>query len=194
MMNMTKHYLEEIKRYKPKNEQEKVDQAAIIAFIEQNDDVLDRENLVAHLTSSAIVVNEEMNKVLFIHHNIYNAWGWVGGHNDGDADLIGVAIKEAKEETGIEDIQPVNEEILMMDIIHVTNHIKHGQYVGDHLHLNVTYLLKASEDEQLKHNPSENSDVRWFLIDECLEYVDEERMIPIYQKAFKEIKKIRNRK
>ncbi len=186
---MNNQYIEDIKRYHPKNEQERVDQKAMIAFIEDHKDALYRENLVAHVTSSAIVVNHTMDKVLFIHHNIYNAWGWVGGHNDGDADLLSVAIKEAKEETGVEHIVPVDRDILMLDIIHVSNHIKHGKYVGDHLHLNVTYLLEASEEELLSHNPSENSDVRWFWIDECLEYVDEERMIPVYQKAFNEIRK-----
>lgn len=191
---MTYEYLKEIKRYDPKNEQEMVDQKAMVHFIENNKDALNRENLVAHVTSSAIVVNSVMDKVLFIHHNIYNAWGWVGGHNDGDADLLSVAIKEAKEETGIKEIVPLDREILMLDIIHVSNHIKHGKYVGDHLHLNVTYLLEASEEEELLHNPSENSDVRWFLIDECLDYVDEERMIPIYQKAFDEINKRKQKK
>jgi len=182
-------YYHKIKNYTPKNEQEEVDKLAMLAFIEHNEDVLDRENLVAHLTSSAIVVNEEMDKVLFAHHNIYNAWGWVGGHNDGDGNLLEVAIKEAKEETGLEHIVVVDEDIFMLDVIHVTNHIKHGKYVGDHLHLNVTFLLQADEEESVMHKPDENSGVRWFAIDTCLDHVQEERMMAIYQKAFDAIKK-----
>lgn len=185
---MKKSFLDDLKRYTPKNVQEEIDQKAMIAFIKNNDDVLDRDNLVAHITSSAIVVNKTMDKVLFAHHNIYNAWGWVGGHNDGDEDLLGVAIKEAKEETGVSDITVVDKEIFMVDIIHVTNHLKHNKYVGDHLHLNVTYLLQANESESVQHKPDENSGVQWFLIEDCLQYVDEERMIPIYQKAFDAIK------
>lgn len=38
-----------------------------------------------------------------IYHKIYNSWAWTGGHSDGDNDLLHVAMKEAKEETGIKD-------------------------------------------------------------------------------------------
>jgi 8-oxo-dGTP pyrophosphatase MutT (NUDIX family) len=182
---MVKH---EIEKYTPYNEQEMVDKQAMLRFIETNDDVLDRDNLVAHLTSSAIVVNESLDKVLFAYHNIYDSWAWVGGHNDGDADLLNVAIKEAKEETGIKRVRPYSEDIFMLDIIHVTNHIKHGKYVPDHLHLNVTYLLIADEDDDLQVKHDENSGVKWFFIDDVLNYVKEERMKSVYQKAFQKIK------
>lgn len=182
---------EQIERYIPINEQEATDKKAMLAFIEHNDDVLERENLVAHITSSAIVVNEAMDKVLFAYHNIYDSWAWVGGHNDGDADLLHVAIKEAKEETGIENVRPYSKDIFMLDIIHVTNHLKHGAYVPDHLHLNVTYLLVASEHDALQVKHDENSGVKWFLIEDVLDYVKEARMKPIYQKAFDKIKHLR---
>ena len=47
-----------------------------------------------------------------IHHNIYNSWGWTGGHADGNSDLIKVAIKEAQEETGIKHVKPIIDDIL----------------------------------------------------------------------------------
>ncbi len=176
-----------IEQYTPFNEQEAVDKKAMLAFIENNNDVLERDNLVAHITSSAIVVNEAMDKVLFAYHNIYNSWAWLGGHNDGDADLLNVAIKETKEETGIENVRPFNEDIFMLDIIHVTNHLKHGKYVSDHLHLNITYLLIADESDSLHVKEDENSGVKWFLIDNVLNYVKEDRMKTIYKKAFNKI-------
>ncbi|WMM23788.1 GNAT family N-acetyltransferase [Tissierella sp. MB52-C2] len=46
-------------------------------------------------------MNKSLDKVLMIHHNIRNTWAWTGGHVDGDSDFLHVAIKEAKEETGI---------------------------------------------------------------------------------------------
>jgi ADP-ribose pyrophosphatase YjhB (NUDIX family) len=129
-----------------------------------------------------------MDKVLFAYHNIYDSWAWVGGHNDGDADLLNVAIKETKEETGVEHVRAYSDDIFMLDIIHVTNHIKHGTYVPDHLHLNVTYLLIADEDDSLQVKHDENSGVRWFSIDDVLNYVKEERMKPLYEKAFEKIR------
>ncbi len=111
-------WIKQIEDYIPKNEQERVDQMAMVSFARRNDDALLRDNLVAHFTSSAIVVNIDFTKVLFIHHNIYNSWGWVGGHNDGDDDFLHVAIKEAQEETGVNNIIPLNEDIQAIDAIY----------------------------------------------------------------------------
>lgn len=184
-------YKELIEKYKPKCEQEIVDKQAILHFIERNDDVLSRNNLIAHLTSSAIVVNKDMTKVLFAYHNIYDSWAWVGGHNDGDPNLLEVAIKEAKEETGVKNIHPYSEDIFMIDIVNVNRHMKHGKFIPDHLHLNATFLLIADESNELIIKEDENSGVRWFNINEVLDYVSEDKMKVVYQKALDEIKKIR---
>ena len=187
-------YKESFKKYIPKCEQEEVDKKAILDFIVNNDDCLERSNLVAHITSSAIITNREMNKVLFAHHNIYNSWAWVGGHNDSDHDLLHVALKEAKEETGIVNVKPYNEEILGIDVVFVQNHIKNGKYVPDHLHLNAMFLLIGDEDDNLIVKEDENSGVRWFLISEVMSFVDEDRIKVIYQKAFDEIERLKNKK
>ena len=84
-----------------------------------------------------------------IHHNIYNSWGWTGGHADGDSDLIKVSIKEAKEETGIKEARPITNDICSIDILPVNAHIKRGKYVASHLHLSVAYILEADENEEL---------------------------------------------
>jgi 8-oxo-dGTP pyrophosphatase MutT (NUDIX family) len=186
--------LEMLKQYQPKNEQEQVDKQVIIDFIQRNHDFLDRDNLAAHFSSSAIVVNEMMDKVLFAYHNIYDSWGWVGGHNDGHPDPLKVAIQEAKEETGIEHVRPYSEDIFMVDVIYVSNHIKHGKYVNDHLHLNVTFLLIADEQQTLSIKPDENSGVAWFTLEEVFDKITEPRMVPIYQKAFNEIKRLKKQK
>jgi len=182
----------ELEQYIPKCEQEVVDQKLMLAFIRKNDDFLERSNLAAHLTSSAIVINEAMDHVLFAFHNIYQSWAWLGGHNDGNPNTLEVAIQEAKEETGIKTIRPYTEEILMIDVIQVMNHIKNGQYVPDHLHLNVTYLLIASMDEPLQVNQQENQAVQWIPIKQVFQMINEERMKPVYQKAFHVIEIINN--
>ena len=183
-------YIEDFNNYLPQCEQELVDKKAILSFINNNQDCLDRKNLVAHITSSAIVVNKMMDKVLFIHHNIYNSWGWVGGHNDGNPNLLEVAIKEAQEETGVNNITIYNKDIIGIDIIQVENHIKNGKFVGDHLHLNATYLLIADEFEKLIVKEDENSAVKWFYINEVMNYVTEDRIKDVYNKLFTRIKEI----
>lgn len=177
-----------IQAYKPYNEQEAFDKRAILAFIDRNPDYLLRTNLIAHFTVSTIVVNEKMDKVLFAHHNIYKSWGWLGGHSDGDEDMLHVALKETEEESGLKKIRPHSKEVFMLDTIYVPNHLKHGKHVSDHLHLNATYLVIADDKEKPIVNIEENSGVKWFAIDTVLKIVHEPRMIPIYQKAFAKIK------
>ena len=95
------NWIESIKNYIPYNDQEIKDKDLIMECINKFDDILTRENSIAHITSSGYIVNKDRSKVLMIYHNIYQSWSWTGGHADGDYDLLHVAIKEAKEETGL---------------------------------------------------------------------------------------------
>ncbi len=177
-----------IENYIPKNEQEKVDKVAMLTFAHKNSDALLRSNLMAHFTNSAIITNKDKNKVLFANHLIYKSWGWIGGHNDGNPDFLDVVLHEANEETGITKVKPLFNEPVALDNIYVPNHIKNGVFVGDHIHMNLTYLLEADETEEVITKIDENSGVRWFSIDEVFEYVTEPRMIPIYQKVINLLK------
>jgi len=183
---------QQIQAYEPFNEQEAFDKKAILTFIDKNPDYLLRTNLIAHFTVSTIVVNETMDKVLFAHHNIYKSWGWLGGHSDGDEDMLHVGLKETEEESGLKNIRPYSKEIFMLDTIYVPNHIKHGRHVSDHLHLNATFLVIGNEQEKPVVNIEENSGVQWFPISTALNVVTEPRMIPIYKKAFQKINLIKN--
>ena len=117
--------------------------------------------------------DEERTKMLMIYHKIYNSWAWVGGHSDGDSDLLYVAMKEAKEETGIKNVAPISNDIYSLEIINVNGHEKRGKYVGSHVHLNVTYLLEADENEEIHIKEDENSGVKWVPIDEVLNITSE---------------------
>lgn len=178
-------YIEDIKRYKPVNEQEDKDKEIILGCIDKFDDVLTRENEVAHLTSSMFVINKAKNKALMIYHNIYNAWGWTGGHADGDSDLLSVAIREVMEETGVKNVHPVTEDIISLDILAVLGHVKKGKYVAPHLHLSIAYLGYVDEDEELIIKPDENSGVKWIPIDKISECTNEGHMQKVYAKILK---------
>ncbi len=158
---------EQLKKYMPCNEQEERDKAVMLSLLETAPDIFSRENQVAHFTASAWLVNREHTKVLMIYHNIYHSWSWTGGHADGEKNLLAVAQREAMEETGITDIKPVEEDIFSIEILTVDGHEKRGAYVPSHLHLNVTYLLEADEEEILRIKPDENSGVKWFTLSDA---------------------------
>jgi len=151
-----KHQLEQ---YKPYNDQEAKDQEIILRYMETFDNLFTRENEFAHFTASAWLVNKDRTKVLMAYHNIYNSWSWVGGHADGDTDLLHVALKEAQEETGLTNVKPVSEEIYSIEILGVPAHVKKGKHVATHVHLNVTYLVEANENDLTRVKLDENSDI-----------------------------------
>ena len=176
------NWIEDIKNYKPYNEQEAKDKDLILKCINLHDDIL---------TSSGYIVNKSRTKVLMIYHNIYKSWAWTGGHADGDSDLLHVAIKEAKEETGLKNVTPVMTNILGLDVLNVNGHIKKGKYVSSHLHLSVAYLLEANEEDKLIVNEEETSGVKWLPINELDIHCNEPYIInTVYSKFNKKIKEL----
>lgn len=158
-----------LEKFSPYNEQEEVERKIMLNYIDDFEDTLTRQNQYGHFTSSAFILNKERTKILMIYHNIYKSWAWVGGHSDGDSDLLYVAMKEAKEETGIKNVKPISKDIYSLELINVNGHEKRGKYVGSHVHLNITYLLEADEKEKIHIKEDENSGVKWIPINKILE-------------------------
>lgn len=183
-------WIDSIKMYIPYNEQEKKDREVILKCIDKFEDILTRDNEVAHITSSGFVVNRARNRVLMVHHNIYKSWAWTGGHADGEEDLLRVAIREVNEETGVNNIHPVSSEIFSLDVLTVLGHIKKGRYVSPHLHLSVAYLLEADDREKLTVKEDENSGVKWIPIDKVNSYSNEPHMQKVYEKLIFKVKEI----
>ena len=157
-------YVSQINNYIPKNKQETQDKKVILNYINSfPSTVLLRDNEIAHITSSSLIINPAADKILMIHHNIRNTWSWTGGHADGNENLLEVAIKEAYEETGVK-ATPISPEIASIDILSALGHIKNGAYVNSHLHLSIAYVLTADENDIPVVKPDENSAVKWFPV------------------------------
>ena len=176
-------YQKEIAAYVPRNEQEAGDQGMILDYLRRFPrDILTRDNKIAHITVSGFVVNAGATKVLMAHHNIYRVWAWTGGHADGERDLLSVALRETREETGVAHIGPLSTDIASLEILPVWGHVKRGEWVPSHQHLNVSYLLTAEESDPLRHREGENTEVAWLPADRLLELTNEWQMDGIYTK------------
>ncbi len=161
-------FLQDIQSFVPTNEQEARDKAQCIAYLAAHPDCFSREDGVAHITVSAWTVNKERTKTLMVYHKVYDSWSWIGGHADGERDLKAVALRELREETGVENAVMIGDGIFSLEILPVSGHIKRGKYVPSHLHLNVTYLVEADESETLSVNENENTGVKWFSFEDAL--------------------------
>jgi 8-oxo-dGTP pyrophosphatase MutT (NUDIX family) len=184
-------FIKQIVDYIPTNNQEEQDKKVILDYAKCfPDNILLRENEFAHITSSGFIMNKELDKVLMVHHNIRNAWAWTGGHADGEDDLLNVAIKEAREETGINHVVPYIEQIASIDILPVFGHMRKGKYVSAHLHLSIAYILIASDEDKLAINKDENSGVCWFGIDRFTKDYFDEQDLYLYGKLIQRAKQV----
>lgn len=179
--------IEMIKNYIPYNEQEEKDKQFFIDC-EEKEQILTRENERTHLTSSYFVINKDKTKVLCTYHNIYNSWTWGGGHADGDDDMMYVAKKELQEETSLNKFKVISNMPISIESLPVSGHVKRGKYVPAHIHLNVTYLFEANEEDELKIKPDENSNIAWLTFDELISRSNEPYMIPVYKKIVEKLK------
>ena len=176
-----------IRNYTPVNQQEERDKEIMLQ--QAKDPKINRED-PGHFTVSGIVINHQRDQFLFVYHNIYDSWSWMGGHMDGDPDPKSVILKEVREESGLQNLKFVTDDIISLEILPVSGHVKRGRYVASHLHYNVTYLLEADSNEPLKVKPDENSGVRWFPL-EMMTAVSNEKWFNehIYNKLYGYIKK-----
>ena len=180
---MNRSIMDQIREYVPKNMQEERDKEYILEAYETFPNIFVRENDFIHFTASALVVNKERTKALMIFHNIYNSWAWVGGHADGEEDLLAVALREVEEETSVKNIKVLGDgKIMTIDALPVAGHIKRGKYVSSHVHLSAAYIFEADENEPIHIKPDENSQIAWVPLDKVVELSTEPHMKPAYQK------------
>lgn len=151
--NQTLHLLE---NYFPMDITEQVSKKEILDFIKNNPSCFERSHEVGHVTASAWLMNHDKTKALLMLHKKLNIWLQLGGHCDGNSDILSVAIKEAQEESGIKEILPVKNEIFDLDI-HIIPSYKE---VKKHTHYDIRFLLYTLHDNFEKNNESKK--IKWF--------------------------------
>jgi 8-oxo-dGTP pyrophosphatase MutT (NUDIX family) len=137
----------------------------IADFVGRHADPFDRRIPEGHLTGSALVISERADRVLLVHHRKLQRWLQPGGHADpGETSGEAVALREAREETGIDGLalHPGAPRPLDVDVHAIPA-------FGDepaHAHLDLRYLVVASEAGPIARSAAESSDARWFGWDE----------------------------
>ncbi len=128
------------------------------AFVEENRDCFHRELLPVHVTGSAWVVSPNRNRILMLHHRKHDQWFQPGGHADGDADILRVALRETAEETGLD---PSQIRLLTMEIFDVDIHgIPATVDTRCHEHIDIRFLVEVDDRLPVPGN-DESFDVLW---------------------------------
>ncbi|MFC1870772.1 NUDIX hydrolase [Candidatus Dependentiae bacterium] len=145
-----------INNYSPTSSEEILFKKKMLHFIESNPNCFERSLESGHITASAFLLNKDHSEALLMHHAKLDKWFQLGGHCDGDPNVLAVAIKEAQEESGILGISPIHETIFDIDI-HL---IPANKKEKEHFHYDVRFLLQVTSDEKVIQN-RESKELRW---------------------------------
>jgi 8-oxo-dGTP pyrophosphatase MutT (NUDIX family) len=119
-----------------------------------------RDRLAGHFTASAWIVNRKRTHTLLTLHRKLNRWLQLGGHADGNENLLEVAMNEAEEESGLASLKFVDETIFDLDK-HI---IPERKDIPEHFHYDVRYILEADLNENLIKS-DESISLAWVAFD-----------------------------
>lgn len=150
--------LDLLKRYNPSDEVEIENKKKVTKFIEAHPDCFERSLVFGHLTGSCWLANFDMSQFLLTKHKKMKMWLQLGGHADGDNDIKRTAIREAREESGLQNIELISYEIFDLGVHIMPSY----DSVLEHLHFDFRFLMRASDETERIQISSESDDLRWF--------------------------------
>lgn len=146
--------------YRTSDDAERTMVEATRSFVRQFSNCFERSLSCGHITGSSWIVDRSRQFVLLTHHQKLDRWLQLGGHCDGDADVLRVALREAREESGLQGIRPISAAIFDIDVHPIP---ARGQEPA-HLHYDIRFLLEANRSEQLRLS-DESKALAWVSID-----------------------------
>ena len=145
------------------------ERACIAEFLERFDalaDPFDQDSDPVHVTGSAIVVGPR--GVVLLQHKRLGFWLQPGGHIDGGESPWQAALREAREETGLDVRSAGSGE---PQLVHVDVHAG-GR---GHTHLDLRYLVDGGSADPTPP-ADESQEIGWFEWDAAIERAGDERL------------------
>lgn len=156
----------QLENHTASDEREDEDRAAIAQLLSVHGSAALYRNYFSpgHVTASALLISADGERVLMNHHKSLNKWLCFGGHADGDVVLLNAARREVIEESGIQDIEPVFDHLIDVDVHPIPANEKKSEPA--HAHYDVRFIFRAtgSEEYMLSH---ESTALRWCDINEA---------------------------
>jgi len=154
--------LHDLGAYTPADAREESSVSRIRDFVRRCSAAFSRANPDGHITASAVVTRREDPAFLLVWHRKLGRWLQPGGHmEDGDGSVFAAALREAREETGLERFEfPLGEQILDMD----EHPIPANGPDPPHFHFDIRYVLTATSAA----TAAQDSEIRWFTLSEAV--------------------------
>ena len=146
-------------------------------FVQAHPQCFERSLEIGHITGSAWIVDLDKTHVLLTHHRKLDRWLQLGGHADGDPDILNVAWREAREESGLENVKSVSQDIYDLDVHAIPASSKEPA----HFHYDVRFLFIAD-----RHTPlvisSESKDLAWVPVVDIEKYSVDDSILRMVHK------------
>jgi 8-oxo-dGTP pyrophosphatase MutT (NUDIX family) len=175
-------FLSLLSGYRTADAHEKTMRDQIEHFVRTQPDCFERSHAPGHITGSAWILDSMRTHVLLTHHRKLNRWLQLGGHADGESDVLNVAQREAVEESGLENIRPISEEIFDVDIHEIPEHKTEPK----HFHYDIRFLFEADRGTPLKIS-GESNHLEWIALEGMFRYTAEESMMRMVRKTIQNI-------
>jgi 8-oxo-dGTP pyrophosphatase MutT (NUDIX family) len=152
--------------------------ADTIRFVEARADCLLRACEPGHLTGSAWIVSPDRTRTLLTHHHKLDKWLQLGGHADGDPDLLAVALREAREESGLTRLRAVSAVPFDVD----RHLIPPRKMEPEHYHYDLRFMIEADPAEP-RVISNESKDLAWVEVARVTALNSEESMARMVRKT-----------
>jgi 8-oxo-dGTP pyrophosphatase MutT (NUDIX family) len=163
------------------DQKEADDRARMLTYARTLTDPFSRDEIPAHFTASALIVDPLGERVCMIHHKKLARWLQPGGHfepaDDGDAALA--ALREAREETSL-DVSLVDPDRSPLDLdIHL---IPGRAETPAHEHLDIRFLVRAA-DSTARFDPAESLGIRFMPWEDALGVAGDPALVRMLKKG-----------
>lgn len=148
-------------------------------FVLRYDNFYSRAQTAGHLTGSAWVLSEDFAHALLTHHGKFDCWVQLGGHVEDDADMLGAALREAREESGLDDVRPLSEQIFDVDVHAIPANLKEPA----HFHYDIRFLFTADRTAPFVVS-GESKALAWVELEKIAELTSEESVLRMVRKTF----------
>lgn len=177
-----KGLLDLLERYLERHPEDRVRVDHVRQFVRVHEDCFERSCLEGHITGSAFIVSPDHRRFLLLRHRKLGRWLQPGGHADGEADVRAVALREAREESGLAELEVLRPDGTSLPIDVDVHLIPEREGEPAHLHHDIRFLVVARR-ETLARTSDEANELRWFELERLEEAVDEESLLRLGRRA-----------
>jgi 8-oxo-dGTP pyrophosphatase MutT (NUDIX family) len=171
MAAISRDLLEELRRYRPVDEAEDRHHRALLGHLVHAKAPLSRSKFApGHVTASLLIIHRPSRRILLHHHRRLERWLQMGGHLDAEETLGAAALREGREESGLQDLRLLSGEIFDVDV----HPIPAAKGEPDHFHYDVRYVAETLQPDAIAMDDAESRELAWVDFDRAIELMNEE--------------------